>query len=373
VAWENSETVSPDEVNLLHNLRSHLRISEWDHRLLEAKLGKYPKPGNESHTRGEINQARRSLQSMGLLSMGLLFPLRDENGEDIDLVPTEIAEEVRAQLGIEIRSEAYQALLSFWKVRLKANLKTVLDQADVPHSQYDGVDKLVSRVIANVPPSRAIASASPRFGLTSDELSAWCKQLSLSAAGPIDERVARVTAHFDGLRPRATGDGDERELWYSFFEELAIRDYDTLRAQHVIEKDLEIESQFEHATSYLFGQLLNHSPLKQSGSAHPDGLLSLRANYLMWDNKSKEKPGHVHLKDHISQFSGYMDASDKPVPIFLVIAPGFTADSEVDAVRYHSEHFDRNIVLITAGELKALAEEWSSPKTRIAKGRSRLN
>ena len=27
------------------------------------------------------------------------------------------------------------------------------------------------------------------------------------------------------------------------------------------------------------------SMLKQSGSDHPDGLLSLRANYLMWDNK----------------------------------------------------------------------------------------
>ena len=50
------------------------------------------------------------------------------------------------------------------------------------------------------------------------------------------------------------------------------------------------------------------------------------------------------------------------VPIFLDIAPDFTEDSEIEAIRYHSEHFDRNLVLITATELKALAEEWSSPQ-----------
>jgi hypothetical protein len=81
----------------------------------------------------------------------------------------------------------------------------------------------------------------------------------------------------------------------------------------------------------------------------------------MWDNKSKDAPGAVHVKDCIDQFDRYMDAADKRVPIFLVIAPDFTEDSEVEAIRYHSEHFDRNVVLITASELKSLAEEWSSP------------
>lgn len=68
----------------------------------------------------------------------------------------------------------------------------------------------------------------------------------------------------------------------------------------------------------------------------------------------------MNLKDHLAQFDAYMDASEKPVPIFMVIAPGFTEESEVDATRYHAQHFDRNIVLITAAELKSLAEEWTS-------------
>jgi hypothetical protein len=79
----------------------------------------------------------------------------------------------------------------------------------------------------------------------------------------------------------------------------------------------------------------------------------------MWDNKSKESPGLVDLKDHIKQFRDYMDKSDKPVPIFLVIAPAFTEESELLALQYTSEHLNRNIVLISAEELKCLAEEWS--------------
>ena len=130
----------------------------------------------------------------------------------------------------------------------------------------------------------------------------------------------------------------------------------------MIEKDLEIETKFEEATKYLFAQKLNHTPLQQRGSNHPDGLLTLQSSYLMWDNKSKESP--VNLKDHIGQFDAYIDQADKPVPIFLVIAPDFTDASDAEAVRYHASHFDRNIALITAKDLKDIAEEWSSDKNK---------
>ena len=126
----------------------------------------------------------------------------------------------------------------------------------------------------------------------------------------------------------------------------------------MIDKDLEIETKFEQATEYLFDDKLKHTPLHQAGTNHPDGLLSLGANFVMWDNKSKEKP--VNLKDHIGQFDAYMNNADKPVPIFLVIGPSFTPESESEAIRYHAQHFDRNMSLIAAQELKSLADEWSS-------------
>ena len=153
-------------------------------------------------------------------------------------------------------------------------------------------------------------------------------------------------------------ESDECAIWYDFYEEPAQRNHEALRAQHVIDKDLEIEAKFEGATAYLFDERFHHTPLRQRGSNHPDGLLSLQSNYLMWDNKSKESP--VNLKDHLSQVDGYMNQADKPVPVFLVIGPEFTGDSEAEVVRYHAQHFDRNIELITAGELKNLADEWSS-------------
>jgi len=59
-----------------------------------------------------------------------------------------------------------------------------------------------------------------------------------------------------------------------------------------------------------------------------------------------------------------MNQADKRVPVFLVIGPGFTDDSEAEAVRYHARHFDRNIVLITAQDLKNLANEWSSESNK---------
>lgn len=356
VAWEQRDSVSPDEANLLSNLRRHLRVNEFEHRVLEAKLRRFPKSGNELHTRAEINLARRGIQQSGLL-----FGVRQEDGKDYDVIPDELAAELRAALGIELRTDAYRELFKFHKVRTKAHLTDVLERHDVPFHKSDKVDTLVDRVVTNVAPSKAIGSASPRYGLSGEELSDWCRDLELSPSGTIDEKVCRIIQHFAVLRPRVEAHADQRSIWYDFFIDFATRNRDLLRAQHLIEKDIEIESKFEHATQYLFQTKLGHTPLKQPGTDHPDGLLSLKSDYLMWDNKSKDAPGLFHLKDCITQFDRYMNAADKRVPIFLVIAPAFSEESEVEAIRYHAEHFDRNIVLITATELKALAEEWSAP------------
>ena len=357
VAWENEDAKSPDEVNLLRKLRERLRITESDHRLLEAKLGKYPKPSNVLHTRAEINDARRFLQGLGLL-----LSVRQDDGADLDVIPEELAVVMRGILGLEMRTEGYRQLMEYRPLRRKTHLTEVLSRTGIESARNDTIPNLVDRVVRYVPPSKAIASTSPRFGLNSDQLTSWCRQLSISTSGAVEERVRRVVAHFDQLRPRMVAESDERAIWYDFYEELAQRNHETLRAQHVIDKDLEIEAKFEDATAYLFDEKLHHTPLRQRGSNHPDGLLSLQSSYLMWDNKSKESP--VNLKDHLSQFDGYMNQADKPVPVFLVIGPDFTEDSEAEAVRCHAQHFDRNIVLVTAHDLKSLADEWSSETNR---------
>ena len=57
---------------------------------------------------------------------------------------------------------------------------------------------------------------------------------------------------------------------------------------------------------------------------------------------------------------GLAEYTGLPQVIVMDNGPEFTQDSEVEAVRYHAQHFDRNIVLITAEELKNLVEEWAS-------------
>ena len=363
VAWEHQNDVTPDEANLLKHLRQRLNINETDHRTLEAKLMKYPKSGNQLHTRADINQVRRHLQGLGLL-----FAIRNDDKIDVDIIPDELVCCIREILGIELRKESYQQLLENKYLRRKPHLMDVLSCNGISFGQYDTVNQLIDSTMRNITPSKAIFNNSPRYGLSSDQLSAWCKDLHIPCSGSMDERIERVIDHFDQLRPPVTTLPDERIRWYEYFENLAIRDHETLRAQHLIEKDIEIESKFEDATRYIFAELLNHKPLQQEGTNHPDGLISLESNFLMWDNKSKDPPGQVNLKEHLNQFDAYMNKSDKPVPVFMVIAPGFSDDSEAEAVRYHSRHFDRNILLITAGELKQLAQEWASDANKNREG-----
>ena len=84
--------------------------------------------------------------------------------------------------------------------------------------------------------------------------------------------------------------------------------------------------------------------------------LYFKDKYIMWDNKSKETA--VNLKDHIQQFDRYIKNADKDVVVFMVIAPDFTPQSIQECVDY-SLNNDTQILLITAEELKTVAETWS--------------
>jgi hypothetical protein len=349
VAWEYEDSKSPDEVNLLRKLRSKLNINEFEHAVLEAKMGKYPKQNNDIHTRGEIREARRFLQSLGIL-----FPIRDKGGTDLDVIPEEIAEVIKKALGIEIKTPNYNILIRHKLIYKKNYLRAALEKSNVPFNSGDNIEILTEKVIQNIQPSNLLG-----IGLGKEILYQWCLELNLPVSGTKQERIDRIISYYDSLRQTDPKPEDERANWYEMYEALGIRDYTLLRAHNIISKDIEVESKFEEATAYLFQNKLNHTPLKQVGSNHPDGILSIKDMYVMWDNKSKESPGLVDLKDHIKQFRDYMDKSDKPVPIFLVIAPGFTEGSELLALQYTSEHLNRNIVLISAEELKSLADEWS--------------
>ncbi|MDA7625165.1 hypothetical protein N8656_00215 [bacterium] len=351
VAWEHNESISVDEKNLIDKLKERLLISDREYRTMEASLGKFPRPGNLIHSRAEIDSVRRILQSEGLVAT-----VRDSDKVDYDVIPEEVAEVLRKIFGTEVRRYGYEQLLDYKYVKKKDWLKATLEKSGFAVEGNPSSDELKETVIERIRPSILIGGISPKDGLSMDNLKKWCGTLDLMTSGTKSELIARITNHYDKLTSRNSESEDLRELWYEHYERFAARDREFLRAQQLIDKDLEMEARFEDATNFLFEVKLGHKPLKMVATEHADGMLSHGDSLILWDNKSKETD--VNLGSHIKQFDRYIGQQEKRVSGFIVIAPSFTEESVAEAMRYQVEK-GTSISLITASELKELAERWS--------------
>jgi hypothetical protein len=351
-AWENNNDISTDEKNLIEKIKLRLRITDYEYQIIEASINKYPKENNEVHTRKEINNVRNSLQKYGLL-----LSVRDSSGIDYDVIPEEIALCLRELWQIEIREYGYSELLKSKHVRNKAYLFSILEKGSIPFSNGMNLDDLHALCLKRISPSTLLGGYSPRDGLETSELSAWCSELDLKTSGQKVDLIHRITEHYDRIRkrPKKNDLDDKRSVYFDYFEALACRDTSTLRHQNIIIKDIECERYFEQATNYLFEKYLNHKPLVLKGSEHPDGILSFNDRFIYWDNKSKGSS--VNLADHIKQFERYIDSAEKPVASFLIIAPSFTEDS-IKLCKKYSMSNNTTLCLITAKQLKKLALSW---------------
>lgn len=355
-AWENNNSISRDEKNLIEKIRVRLHISEREYRLVEASLHQFPKAGNEVHQRDEIDQVRRYLQESGLL-----LTFRNSDGDDCDVIPEEMIPALRKALGIEIRQYGYRQLLGYKMVRKIGYLMEVLQKSEVAVVGNPKLPELQELCAEHVSPRVLLGGLTPKDGLEKGELEKWCRELALQVSGTKDELITRVIDHYDNLIERATEIGDEREAWFTHFEEFATRNYGFLRSQQLIERDLEVESKFEKATDFLFETKLGHRPLPLPGSEQPDGCLALKEGVFFWDNKSKESL--CDLKKHLSQFDRYFIKSEKTVYALLVVAPDFTPESHNAAVA-HEIQTGNKLALITAQELKEIAIRWADSTKR---------
>lgn len=349
-AWQNNDDISRDEINLIEKVRDRMDITEREHRIIEAKLGKFPTNDNKIHNRTQIEDVRRLLHSSGLL-----FSIRDSSGEDYDIIPAEIASALRRIFGVELREHAYLALLDSKFVRSKPYLKDLLVRADLIVEKGASLDDLKQMCIDHLRPSQVLGGHSPKDGLSMVDLKKWCGELNIASSGTKQDVINRIIESFDALRQVSHEVVDERAVFYNYFNELANRQADLLRQQQLIKKDIEIERHFEAVTSYLFETKLGHKPLSLLGTAHADGALSHQDRLVLWDNKSKETP--VSLADHLRQFENYIKEAEKPVAGFIVIGPSFTEDSSTVAMQYQVRN-GVPICLITASELKDVAENW---------------
>jgi hypothetical protein len=353
-AWANNDEISVDEFNLLDRIRERLKVTSSEYRVIEAKLGRFPTRENNLHSRADVEDVRRSLQSAGLL-----FSIRGSDGTDFDIIPDEIADVLKSILGIEIRNYGYDQLLKHKAVKSKVYLAETLEKVGLKVDRNSKLEDIHSIFIEQISPRVLLGGLSPRDGLPMEDLGKWCADLDINVSGSKSERIDRIINFYDLLKPRDEGVCDEREILYPYFEKLACRMITDLRAQRLIEKDIEIERKFEQVTNYIFDKILGHKPLSLVGVNHADGILSFRDKVILWDNKSKESP--VNLKDHIKQFDGYIRSAEKQVAGFLVIAPDFTDDSGKLAMQYQVEN-QVPICLIRACELKELADQWLNKK-----------
>ena len=350
-AWEKDDDISSDEQNLINRIKNKLQISDEDSIIVEAKIGKYPTNGNKLHTKDDIEYVRRYLQSAGLV-----FTIRNSESKDFDIIPDEIAIVFRKIFNIDIRKHAYDLILKSKYVKTKQYLLSMLEKAGCEVNSYWTVNELQTLCKKHLTAHQLLAGFSPLDGLDKNTLSSWYFELTKKKAYYTkNEFVDEIIKHFDNIKQIVVSSSDEREVLYTYFEELASRNLKILRQQEIIDKDIETERKFEQATNYLFEVVLKNKPLILTGTEHPDGMLSYNDKLIMWDNKSKETP--VHLLDHIKQFDRYIKSSDKSVAIFMVIGPDFTEESIAEAAKYSLLN-DTMILLITAKELKEIAENW---------------
>lgn len=358
-AWSLNADISVDEKNLLEALRNYLSITIREQQVLEAKSGRFPNPENVLHTFDDIDATRRALQSKGLLMC-----IKNSDGVMCDMIPDDIAREIRKYYNIEIRSFGYEKLVDY--VVKKTKKQYLIDivtkaskhykKANIELPNNPTVNDLRSVILKSIQPSNLIAGFSVNDGMNMEDLYAWCSNLGLSVSGAKKILIERILEYYDSVRRIELKTEDTREKLVSVYKELANRDLKFLRSNEIIQKDLQCEHFFEDATNYIFEKMLMNKPLTLTGTEHPDGKLSFKDKYIMWDNKSKETA--VNLKDHIQQFDRYIKTSDKDVVVFMVIAPDFTPQSVQECVDY-SLNNDTQILLITAEELKTVAEIWS--------------
>jgi hypothetical protein len=356
-AWDYQDEITPDERNLIEKIKNKLSITDYEYNLIEAEIGKYPKPNNELHTTNEIETVRRELQKKGLL-----MAVRDSSKKDYDVIPCEIAESLRKLWNIEMRSYGYEELIKTKYVRNKKYMQSMLEKGNIQYSNGMKTDELQALCVERLKPSVLIGGYTSRDGLDVNTLASWCQDLVLPVSGQKVELIGRIINYYDEIRkkPDSSDLHDDRSILFDYFDELASRNLDTLRQQQIITKDLECERLFEDATNYIFEKYFKQKPLMLKGTEHPDGILSFNDKLIYWDNKSKETP--VNLADHIKQFTRYIDTAEKPVASFLVIGPSFTESSEKEC-RKHSMMSETPICLITAKQLKDLAENWTEDKS----------
>src|SRR5690625_2177475 len=345
-AWKKDESLNAHEINILDVLRNELELSKREHYLLESRIGRFPQKGNKLHSHQQISRSLINLQTRGLI-------LRSRDDTSYYIIPKDIARILRYEMGGELRNEVYETLLNDLSV---TQLREVLHHLSF---NVSGVkEALVDRIIEhNILPSTALKVFS------SKELSNILRELEgAKVSGTKKEKIQNIIDYYEMLStPKSSDPTDERARLYDFYEELASRDYKTLRVNKVIDKDVNVDNYFEEATRYIFERKLGVNLIEMEGTRHADGEVQFnQQEVILWDNKSTEAP-YTFPENHFNQFLRYIRSEKMRVTLFLVIVHDYTKEAVAQAqkLKAFSEQ-DSDVALIKASDLVYVAEQWKS-------------
>ncbi|MFQ3545712.1 SAP domain-containing protein [Halobacillus rhizosphaerae] len=343
-AWKKDDSLNAHEINMLNVLKTELGLSNRDHYLIESKVGRFPQKGNKLHSLRQVEKSLKDLQSRGII-------LRFKDNEAYYIIPHEIARVVRYELGSELRKETYLSLLTDLNV---AQLKSILSPLGL--SMSGTKNSLIDRIIKhNILPTSAL-----NF-LSNTELKEVLRNLDgAKISGTKEEKIKNIIDYYENLASISDSDPtDSRSRLYDFYEELASRNYKSLRINKIIDKDLDVEHKFEEATQYIFEKKFGIDLVDMKGSKHADGKLQYnQKEVILWDNKSVENP-YNFPDSHFDQFLGYIRTEPMRVTLFLIITSDYTNESisKAQKLKAFSEE-DTDIALISAEDLKYIAESW---------------
>jgi hypothetical protein len=340
------DAVSREELSLVERLRQKLGIKARSTDLILAQLKHFPRRGNQVHSPSEIAEALAELQRLGAVFYC------NKLGGGVHLIPEEVVPGVQRALGIELAENAWRLLLDGLTSR---DLGVILRRHGLPGGGHK--EERIARVLrSGLQPSEVLGT------LTSAGLYAVLSGLpGANVSGTKEARIRRIIDYYANLVihdvPKEAAPG---QVYYEYLVELARRDRESLLANKVITKDRDMDSAFEEGTRWLFRNRLGLRLLDMPGSDHPDGTLELRSgDLLMWDTKSKEDV-YRFPRTHVRQFKRYIRDSGRRVSAFLVIVPeiGKGAETSADLLKSQSGD-DTDVALITAEDLKWLAEKWA--------------
>ena len=346
------ERVTDEEINLIRRLREKLKVTRKSQYILLAQLDHYPRAGNQPHTPSDFRDALNDLQRRGVVFYCNRLP------EPRYVIPEEMVRGVKGAIGVELSEESYRLLLD---ALTNKQLGSILNDAGLP--RYGRKDEKADRIRdAGIKPSEALDT------LTNAELYDFLNALpGATVSGSKQERTDRIIDYFTKLViKRVSPEADPGELLYQYFVELGCRDRENLLANKVIKKDRHMDAAFEEGARYLFTRKLGLELLPTRGSDHPDGALELPSgDLLMWDTKSKETV-YTFPASHLRQFKRYIRDATQRVSCFLVVVPEIDNSSHENAARLKIEsRDDTDVALITAEDLKWLAEEWGGSDRAI--------